>query len=292
MRTFFAYLDVLGFKHLFDSHQSPELHQCVNELIHVFNSAIWKSLECPNVKKDKIYIEHENISDNIELRLLSDSILIWCKKPNERSFCMIVEAIQQLLFWGIKKGKPLRGVLTYGDIFLVKSREKHAPINNEAIYGKALIRAYRLEGEMQWSGCIVTPQAWTKLKRVWQGVRIPTDTPNGLFNYVPRLVWYSVPFKNSVPSQNHNQEHKPVKHQKCIAIDWNTELFDQPLQAEDFSRCFQSEEGEVQLKATETSYFYNETKRIHSLHKNRIQRSRIPIPKAKYSIRDVGHKSK
>ena len=46
MRTFFAYLDILGFKQLFKRNNSTELHQIVNECIKTFNHAVNKSTEC------------------------------------------------------------------------------------------------------------------------------------------------------------------------------------------------------------------------------------------------------
>lgn len=278
MKTLFAYLDLLGFKDLILHHTSLELRRIIKQFIQQLNDSVMKSREYSGINSQgDIFLGYEKIDDILEFRMLSDSILVWCKVNNERTCCILLEAIQQMLYWSFKNAHPLRGVITYGDVFLHKVHNAEYSINNESIFGKALLHAYSLESLLEWSGCIVTPQAWTKIQRLWKGFRIPTKTPAGLFNYVPLLVWYSVPFKIK------NGDNR-IKHIRCIALDWN-DIHRDEITSDEIASCLNPHNAVSMQKSIETKNFIEYTKGLHKLYDDVQLLETIKIPPRRFTIR-------
>lgn len=203
METFFVFLDILGFKKVVENNSAEDLKNIVDSFFAGFESAVDKSR---TINEEKIKLE------DLNFRLLSDSILIWidAEKCCHRSFRNLLEAVSCLLAYGLKYGFPLRGVMTYEELFCYKKNE-NTFFSNESIYGKALVNAYSKEGAMEWAGCVLTIEAWEKACSIWDSVHTLDDDPNCYFYQYPLLVWYPIPCKTSTDNG--------------IAINWNCEVF-------------------------------------------------------------------
>lgn len=208
MKTFFVYLDILGFKNLVNNNSGIQLQQIVDLIFACFDSAVDKSrtLDYGSVgEKYKLNL------DKLNFRLLSDSIMIWSNEATFDACRNLLFATEELLLQGIVQGVPLRGTMTYGNI-LVKNDKNATFLSNEAIYGKGLVEAYSLESLFEWSGCILTPSAWAALCKLWNSKFTNDNSPNSYFYRYPHLVWYDVPLKDG-------------KCKKGIAVNWNIDYF-------------------------------------------------------------------
>lgn len=200
MSTFFVFLDILGFKKIVENNDAKTLNSVVEKFLLDFENAIDTSR---TIGDTQIRL------DSLNFRIYSDSILIWTNDELFRTFGNLLYAVSFLVSHGLQHGFPLRGVLNYGELFICKKLENKF-LSNEAIYGKALVEAYSLEGQIQCAGCILTPQAWKKICEIWSVVATSSKDPNAYFNRYPYLVWYPIPMKTEV--------------RPGIAINWNFEM--------------------------------------------------------------------
>lgn len=141
-------MDILGFKQIVENNETGKLLEIIRTFFQEFDSAVDKSrtYNSSSGKPDKICLHQLNF------RLMSDSILIWTKENTFSTFRNLLEATRELVAVGLENGFPLRGVLTYGDLIASK-HIKCQFFSSDSIYGKALVEAYTLEKEMEWSGC-------------------------------------------------------------------------------------------------------------------------------------------
>lgn len=200
--TFVLFLDILGFSDLVKANSMENLKAITNSFWDGFNRAIDESrtIDEGGSVPWKISLK------DLEFRLISDSIFIWAKHDSFNNFRNLLEATSSLLSYGLKNGFPLRGAINYGE--LITSSFPNGPFfNNENVYGKSLVDAVQIEKNQDWSGCLVTPEAW---KRVCESWALPNnDDPNSFFYFFPHLVWYQVPLKKG--SKN------------AIAVNWTYE---------------------------------------------------------------------
>lgn len=212
MKTFFVYLDILGFKNIVFNNTEQRLQEIIVSFFAGFNNAIDNSRTITFTNTtDKTTGTWKISLNELNFRLLSDSILIWAENENFNTFRNLLGATSQLITYGLQNGFPLRGAMTYGEIIVQKQNDtKNNFFSNESIYGKALVETYSLEGKMNWSGCIITSNAWKKIHEIWNSTLTNDPNPNAYFSRYPYLVWYPIPFKDSP--------------QAGIAINWNVDV--------------------------------------------------------------------
>lgn len=259
---FFAYFDILGFKNLVKRTTFEQLKCIVDDFTVGFAKAVDESR---SIKVNTGMVATRiKLGENIKVRIVSDSIYVWTENDDRlKQFDDLLHIVNAMLVSGLEQGMPLRGVVTYGELFSgeVKMPED-TPIdfsfdNGSAVYGRALVEAYELEGQMDWSGAILTPKAWAKVvgefERPEGAGRImrtcSVKSAEDLFNHFPYLLWYDVPFKNG--------------KRKAIAFNWNY----RPRLAvsmEDIYMAFVErgsiDDAAVALKLLETSRFFEYTK--------------------------------
>ncbi len=214
-QTYFVWLDILGFKNTVCQHNLEELKQIVNNFITQFDYALDNSRTFGNEKSEKS--ARIDISHDLNFRIFSDSIIIWTNDSSHRVFKHLLYALCDLMKMSFIIKMPLRGVLTYGDLFTMNKLSNNF-LTNESIYGKAFVEAYSLERKINWAGCIIDSFAWDQVKRNWNSELTPCSarSPNSYDFYLldrPLLTLYRVPWKNC--SEGDKQYNKEV-----ITINW------------------------------------------------------------------------
>ncbi len=224
-KTYFVWLDILGFKNIIYNHNFEYLKQIVNNFITKFDIALDISRTFGDEKSEKT--AKIEISHDLNFRIFSDSIMIWTNDSSHRVFRHLLDALCKIMQMSFIIKMPLRGVLTYGDLFTVNKMSNHF-LTNEAIYGKSLVEAYSLEGKINWAGCIVDSLAWEQIKNNWDSTLTPcsSKSPNCYDFYLldrPFLTLYKVPWKNY-------KEGDMQYNEEVITINWmystRSDIFD------------------------------------------------------------------
>ena len=126
-----AYLDILGAEKRMMAKKNES-----NDFLNILNSEYSHLVDMSS----DVAIYKEN---NIQIKFFSDNIIVTAEfldndEINKKRLWLIVDIVA---FWQsmlLKHGLLLRGGITIGDLF----------INENFVYGKALINAYKLESEM------------------------------------------------------------------------------------------------------------------------------------------------
>ncbi|RYZ51272.1 MAG: hypothetical protein EOP49_12110 [Sphingobacteriales bacterium] len=151
MKTFVAFLDILGFKDLVDKNSG-------DDLIEIYQSAFEF-----NYKASFLAMEEVKRPDSgaVHSLIISDSILVWSDNDGFNSFVEILMTVKFLVQSSIMVGMPLRGCLHYGELVELESSKvsKSSLRNVPIMLGKGITAAYTAEGLQNWSGCIVSNEA-------------------------------------------------------------------------------------------------------------------------------------
>lgn len=288
---FFAYLDILGFKNVVKQNTFDQMKKIVENFTVDCARSVDKSRGFENNNGD---VENRiRLGNGINVRIVSDAIYVWTQN-DERLFQFddLFRIVNALLASGLECGLPLRGVVTFGELFVGRvSVPTDIPIDfsfdNGSVYGRALVEAYELESRMDWSGAILTPKAWAKILGAFEkGKRFKDDRtmrsaaikcPTYLFNEVPYFLWTDVPFRDG--------------KRKAIAFNWNYRT-GQELSAEKIRKAFIKEcsvaEDSVKLKLCETLRFYEYTQRVAELSYFGSVRM-LPTPDSSYILADLNN---
>ena len=205
-----------------------------------------------------------------------------------KQFDDLLRIVNAMLSSGFQQGLPLRGVVTFGELFLGSVKISgdiplDIPFDNGSVYGRALVEAYKLESQMDWSGVLLTPRAWAKVIDEFEmsskseenaimrsgNIKSPTD----LFNHFPHLIWYDVPFKGG-------------NRKNAIAFNWNYKpCFD--FSAEKIRKAFIERcdvvNDTVRVKLDETLRFYEYTQRVTELCDFGLK-GKLPVPDSDYIL--------
>lgn len=198
MNVYVAFLDVLGFKDLVDNNSHDSLVKKYQALltgteISLSNGA-YRLLTTEG--KQVAIADHEKVTVNSIV--VSDSIVLWTNNASRKSFIDIVVAVKNLLVHAIYTGLPLRGGIAIGPLSRI-SYKLGSPFDNtvQAIVGKGLVDACRIEEEQQWSGCVVSQDAIDEYSRNFEfDSQTSNDLPDiGYLMNVGLLTEYDVPDK-------------------------------------------------------------------------------------------------
>lgn len=140
-----AYLDLLGAK---SKMQSDENDRYLNEIYSCLDSCLEKLNELDSIVKGKLHV-----------KVFSDNILIAMKNespdnmsyPSPFNFIGMYSSLIQR--WFLSQNQLLRGAITQGDLF----------IDNNLIWGKALIQAYEMERDLAHYPRIIIDRALSPL---------------------------------------------------------------------------------------------------------------------------------
>ena len=269
---FFALLDILGFKDLVRQTAYEELKKTVEDFVRECKNNIDFSRTIG--QQFKIKLSH------VHVWVVSDSIYVWMD-DNEilKQFVNLLHVVNTMLVRGIENNLPLRGVVTYGELFVSKKESSDNGGNDfsfdsGSLYGKALVEAHEAEREVKWSGAVLTPNAWSRIVEAFKkGMSTGTSIrcPDDLFNTYPYLLWYDVP--------------KEGGKEKAIAFNWNYRS-GQNLDVEKIRKAFSVRDGlckdDVKLKCDETVSFFEATKPFMESCDTKLVKS-LPIPDSNYA---------
>ena len=284
---FFGCLDILGFKDIVKRNSFDRLKSIVEDFTVKCLEGIDRSRSVGSNMKIKL-------GSGIHARIVSDSIYVWTENDDGlKQFDDLLRIVNVLLVNGFLQGLPLRGVVTFGELFLGNVKiPGDIPLDfhfdNGSVYGKALVEAYELESQMDWSGVILTPKAWAKVEGEFERRRNfgvcavmrsgNIKSANDLFNHFPHLLWYDVPFKGG-------------NRRNAISFNWNYKpCFE--LSAEKIREAFARQccviDDTVKVKLDETIRFYEYTQRVAELCDSGLKKS-LPAPNPDYAQSTLGN---
>lgn len=258
--SFFAYLDILGFKNLVKGTQYDKLKAIVTDFVNESARAI-------DVSRGIVTATGQICSrsklESLSVCIVSDSICLWTRQADSgdklKNFDRLLQSVKCLLASGLSHGLPLRGVVTHGELILGKILPPNGIPDDfsfaaDSVYGRAVVEAYEFEAKMNWSGAILTPNCWREVEKEFaKGHKMLSAAicrPEDLFNHFPYLIWYDVPFK--------------CGRQKAIAVNWNYKPF-QVFSEETINGAFSytrkdnADDSSVNVKARETIDFFKYT---------------------------------
>ena len=293
---FFARLDLLGFTKKVKQNTFDELKRIVENFSLNSIKAIDKSRSI--VTNNGNVYSRGKLKSSVDVQIVSDSIHVWTRKANDlKQFDCLVQIVNSLLAYGLKQGLPLRGVVTFGELFSGETKvPEGVPVDfsfdNSSLYGRALVEAYEWEPRMNWSGAILTPRAWAKVKKEFErglasgvkGVMLTEaiKRPEDLFNHYPYFVWYDIPFKSS-------KEDGIVYKQPAIAFNWNYRS-GLDLSEDEIRKGFLDPSGNIDVKVAvklrETVDFYRYTNPFAGPCDMKIVEA-LQVPASDYVLMDV-----
>lgn len=267
---FFAYLDILGFKNIVKQNTYKQL----KEIVDGFTVKCKETIDSSRTIKTNTGKELAKIVVGVNVRIVSDSIYIWTKGGESlQQFDDMLHGVNALLAYGFERGLPLRGVVTYGELFsesvkVTDGNPRDFSFENDSLYGRALVEAYELESQMNWGGVILSPKAWAKVLGDFEkGFAMRSiKRPDDLFAHYPYLLSYDVPFKRDA--------------KKAIAFNWNYKS-EIALSEEKIRKAFEGRNRTVKKKLNETICFYKYTQHIAELCDFGLK-GKLPIPDSTY----------
>ena len=287
---FFGYLDILGFKRIVKQNSFERLKSLVEKFTIQCAKAADMSRSI-DAGKENVRIKMES---GIHVRIVSDSIFVWTEKEDHlKQFDDLLHMVPAMMVSGFQEGLPLRGVVTFGELFLgdiiiPEDIPLDFAFDVGSVYGRALVEAYELESRMDWSGVLLTPKAWAKVEGEFERSRefeesvvmrsVNIKSANDLFNHFPHFLWYDVPFKGG-------------QKRNAIAFNWNYdpcyELSEEMIRNAFAERCGGVDDS-VRRKLNETIRFYEYTQRVAELCCFGLKK-RLPVPDPDYVLLDFGN---
>jgi|GEM_PF-1648364 len=167
-----AFLDILGFKNMIENLSIDEIalkYETMIKLISSFET---------NFSKEKSVFEYKPLCKRF---IFSDSIILIANDDTTDSFIDFVGYARRILQFSIANQMPIRGAISYGDIYI---NEK---IN--VFLGKALTDAYELEGKQEWIGIILNESIEERYSELFTN-----REKSIIFDEI--LYKYNVPFKD------------------------------------------------------------------------------------------------
>lgn len=285
---FFGYLDILGFKNIVKDYSSEQLKGIVEKFTIECARAVDMSR---SIYAGKVPVRLK-MESNIHVRIVSDSIYVWTERDDHlKQFDDLLHMVSAMMVSGFQVGLPLRGVVTYGELFLGDiAIPEDIPLDFAfdvgSVYGRALVEAYELESQMDWSGVLLTPKAWNKVKGEFERGRTQgacsimgsgnLELPSDLFNHFPYLLWYEVPFKSD-------------KRRNAIVFNWNyyqhLKLSEEMIRKAFVERCGDVDDS-VKKKFNETIRYFKYSQHVAELYGLGLQKE-LPIPDSDYVLLDI-----
>ena len=197
---FFAHLEILGLKNA----KRQGIYDSLKEKIDRFVETSKEDIE-----KEKAESKDE-FGFGIDFGIGLGSICIWTQNDYRLyQFDNLLQIVGTLLVNGFKQGIPLRGVIGYGD-FKVEQQGKTDEVqdvssfDNKELHGMVLNEAHDFVEQMNWSGVVLTRNAWEEVERVfkkgaddgWGRVMRPVKIDSVKYLLGRYLLPYDIPFED------------------------------------------------------------------------------------------------
>jgi hypothetical protein len=210
-QVFLAFLDVLGFKDFVKNNDHGKVARVYDNLFSpnaelAASRGKFKVVSHPDGGQRAIADLGQAVVSSM---VISDSIILWTKDGSMRSFIDIVAVTRSLLVLSIYAGLPLRGGIAMGALSFRSSASAAGLVQlQNTIVGAALVKAYSLESEQEWSGCAVDDECLDHCRRSYDGQPDLSDLATIEYLIEKKLlVQYPIPFKNEI-------------RKDATAIDW------------------------------------------------------------------------
>lgn len=186
-KPYFAFLDVLGFKNLVKKNSHSELVKIYMQVL-MTPVEIYGKYYQNQQKAKEIKLSEYFTYTGLKYLNVSDSILLWTDNCKEQSLIDILNAVKFLMSTSLSLGVPLRGAIVMGDVEVIEKN------GNLSLIGAGLVHAYELEGEQEWSGCIISNSIFSYLKS-FQTKVMKNNSPLHVEKIPSLIVEYDVPLK-------------------------------------------------------------------------------------------------
>ena len=197
METFIAFFDILGFKEFIHNNNLEEAKRLFGHLLRETQTAISgeKFIDLnlgivPDLNYQKVNCLH-----------ISDSIGFWTNSNTEADFLELVDVCYTFYWRSLQTTFPLRGCLTYGEIYFnPRTFTNSAGVNfyNYSLIGKGLVESYIKAESIEYAGCLLDSNAIEKIN---------DKLIQNLIND-QKICIYKVPFKNGFDYQH---VFRPIK---------------------------------------------------------------------------------
>lgn len=168
-QRFVAFLDVLGFSDFVDRNDHQKLTNVYDNLLSGMLPMALPGMKIKTLNEgtpDAVGVP--DLSEvEVHALLISDSILFFSDRADQKGFTQVLTAAQRCLCLGFYDGLPLRGALSVGPLaYQPAAWPSGGNASIQALYGQALVDAKRLEATQQWSGAIIEERAVELFDRI------------------------------------------------------------------------------------------------------------------------------
>lgn len=184
--AYLAYFDILGFQHIVAKLSNEELDELYSKIMR---DTQWAYAD-DGKQVSRIELHPVFLNSLIKAVNVSDSIVFFSKDDSEDSLKAMLKAVSKFVSW-LETHCSCRGCLVHGSFNYLLGNVKNATdeiaYNVSAIYGKALIEAYKKAESQEWIGCFIDESV------------INHSSANGFkSNNFEHYVEYEIPFKKSI----------------------------------------------------------------------------------------------
>ncbi len=104
---------------------------------------------------------------NINSVHIFDSIVLWTESDSANDLEDLVDVVRGMLYSNFIEGFPLRGAITHGELYYRSEPLISKVITNHPILvSTAQVKAYKLESQQQWSGCVLDDSVVSHCKKI------------------------------------------------------------------------------------------------------------------------------
>ncbi len=167
-----VFFDILGFKNMITNSSLSSLAEKYEKIVS--NTEGEASID------DSGVITRKQVCHRF---IFSDSIFLIAEEDSVDSFIDLVSYSWRMMQFFIAAGFPLRGAITYGDLY--------ANFEKNIFLGKAISDAAVLEGKQNWIGAIADDSAVDRYAEAFEGDTVQAAVMNSL---LPKYL--AVPFKD------------------------------------------------------------------------------------------------
>jgi len=172
-----AFLDILGFKDLISKYSADNIAEKYSRVIDMtksFNKDIF-----PDSKEPSLFTSKSKDNRWCISKIFSDSIILVAHDDGEESCLRLLIYVWKLLQASLSMQMPFRGGIGYDEMFVDETKE--------IFLGRALTKAYELEGSQEWIGVAIHKD----IEEAYSGI-----FNNSLHPYLKNIfLKYPVPFK-------------------------------------------------------------------------------------------------
>lgn len=181
-----AFLDILGFKQIISETPIEELASKYEKLIDTAEGLNRPTLAGQNLPT--LFPDHKANAPWCLKNIFSDSIILISNDSTQLSTMKLLVYAWRLSQVFIAYKMPLRGSITYGEIYTNPQKS--------ITFGKALTNAYELENKQQWIGVVIDNYMKESMPELFQHIKNVQILSDIFFEY-------DVPFKDGATNRYH-----------------------------------------------------------------------------------------